>query len=90
MTKHNHNAIHGVITVELKKEIDDFLTSTIREFEIRICALSEMISENARNVPENWDECPDCEDRVLDSIDSAMGYLIREFRARFNKEFGDF
>lgn len=67
------------MTVKLKAQFDAFISEELRRIESRFTVLSEEIAENARNIPEDWNDCEDCENAVLDGYDAAYGFLCREF-----------
>lgn len=77
---HNHSLIKGFMTAETRKKFDEFITSEMRRIESALSEISQNIAEESRaDIPENWVDCEECEDRVLDSYDMAYGFLCREF-----------
>lgn len=85
MTNHNHEVIRGVMTPEIRNLFDAFINTELRRIEAALTEIAQNVAENARNVPEDWTDCWDCEVRVLDSHDLAYSFLCEEFHAALVK-----
>lgn len=79
MINHNHDPIRGIITPDIRKKVDEFINSELRIIESALTTFAQDIAENARDIPKEWTECEDCENRVLDSHGNAYGFLAMEF-----------
>ena len=78
-TDHNHSPIKGIISVELRKQFEEFAKDELRRIESALTQMAQNACENSRDIPADWIDCEDCEERVLDSHDSAYGFFVQEF-----------
>jgi hypothetical protein len=76
---HNHNRIKGVMTPPIRAELDEFINSELRKIESRLSEISMKMVDNSRDIPEDWSDCEDCEEKMLDAYDDAFGFAAKEF-----------